>query len=70
MQASGTKAAKLSMSLSYRVATRCEFLARLKKRSMRLRRRKQSCRPQAVFSGSPGLGLRLATALLDMKENP
>ena len=38
MQASSTKAAKLSMSLSYWVATRREFLARLKKRSIRLRR--------------------------------
>jgi hypothetical protein len=33
-----TKAAKLSMSLSYRVATGREFLTRLKNRSMRLRR--------------------------------
>jgi hypothetical protein len=38
MQASGTKAAKLSISLSQRVAMRREFFARLKKRSMRLRK--------------------------------
>jgi hypothetical protein len=39
MDARSTKAAKLSMTLSHRVATRCEFLARLKKRLTWLRRR-------------------------------
>jgi hypothetical protein len=39
MDARSTKAAKLSMSLSHRVATRCEFLARLKRRLTWLRRR-------------------------------